>query len=54
MITYHCGPGYFWFRLFGAGLSFIDDRLHRRPFSVRYGYRRVLTLGHWRIELLKP
>lgn len=42
----------FYFRLLGYGLSVQRDR----PvlFSERNGYKRVLRIGRWAFEVLKP
>jgi hypothetical protein len=40
----------FYFRVFGYGLSIDSNR--RVSFSERYGYRKVLRIGRWAIEVL--
>jgi hypothetical protein len=47
-------PGFFWFRIFGYGLSCADKVLNPPLFSERYGYRRVLRVGRWGFEFLRP
>lgn len=42
----------FYFLIFGYGLAFAKDT--RPLFSERNGYRKVLRIGRWAIECLKP
>lgn len=42
-----------WFRIFGIGLHWKDITRHRLLFSQRYGYKKAITIGKWRFEILK-
>jgi hypothetical protein len=42
-----------WFRLFGVGLKWKDITRHGLLFSQRYGYEKAITIGKWRISILK-
>lgn len=50
----HFTPSSGWFRVFGYGLAWHNRNIHPPLFSERYGYRKVLRLGRWSIEQLKP
>lgn len=43
-----------WFRVFGYGLHIKLKRGHVPLFSERYGFRKALYLGPFRVEVLKP
>ena len=51
-ISYHRGPGIFWFRIFGYGITFKDTTKYALLFSERYGYTKSLRLGKWYIRIL--
>lgn len=42
--------GYFWFRLFGRGLSFKDLNKHDFIFSEREGYTKFIRIKNWLIR----
>jgi hypothetical protein len=42
----------FWFRFFGYGPYVMRDKMVL--FSERYGYRKVLRIGRWAFEWLRP
>lgn len=46
-------PGGFWFRLFGHGLSIVNNRKHPKLFSMRMGLKKNIMLGNWRISFLR-
>ena len=54
LVSGHCYDGGCWLRILGRGISIVNKRKHPPLFSERYGYRRVIYLGHWGVELLKP
>ena len=49
---YYC-DGFGWFRLFGKGMKWKNINKHLLLFSERYGYSKGITVGNWRISLLK-
>ncbi len=51
-LFWHHGKGFFWFRFFYRGLSFMDRTIHKAPFSERNGYKKVLRVGKWAIGYL--
>lgn len=54
VVQAHRYEGGCWFRVFGFGLSFRDSRTHIPLFSERYGYRKIVYVGKWKVEFLKP
>ncbi len=42
-----------WVRLLGIGVKWKDITIHPLIFSERYGYSKALTIGKWRIGILK-
>lgn len=45
--------GYGWFRILGKGQYWKDINRHPLIFSEQYGFKKVFTIGKWRIGLLK-
>ena len=45
--------GGFWFRLFGFGLSVVDNKKHPMLFSMRMGLKKYIKVGNWRISFLR-
>lgn len=54
MIEWHKSDGYFWFRIFGWGIHFVDRFKHTPLFSVRNGYVKEYTLGKYAYKFLRP
>ena len=50
-MSFHISKRGFWFRVGNWGLSVSNER---PLFSERYGYTKVLRLGQWGIQVLKP
>jgi len=48
------GHGFWWFRIFGWGISAIDRTLYAAPLSERHGIVRTLRVGRWSIKGLRP
>jgi hypothetical protein len=46
--------GGFWIRVYGRGISIVDKKKHLPLFSERSGNRKVLHVGKFGIEYLKP
>jgi len=53
MWAYYKSDGFMWFRVFGKGIHIKDISKHGSTFSERYGYRKSLRLGKWRMSLLR-
>lgn len=51
-VVVHAGG--FYFRVFGYGLTVMRWANHRPLFSERYGYRRFLYIGPFKIGALLP
>ena len=47
------GPGILWVRVFGRGFHIRDVRRHPPMFSERMGCHRWLTLGTYRLRILR-
>jgi hypothetical protein len=43
-----------WFRVFGYGLQCMIAAEHPLLFSERYGYKKFLYVGKWKIATLTP
>ena len=53
IIARYSYPGGFWIRILGRGISIVDKSKHPPLFGERNGYRRVLRIGKWGIELFQ-
>lgn len=53
IFCYHKSKGFFWFRIFGIGLTIKDTKLHKPLFSERNGFTRTLMVGDLSITYLK-
>lgn len=53
MIQGHRTRGLWWFRVFGWGFHWKDNRIHRPRFSERNGYDRRVAIGPWRFKVLR-
>lgn len=51
--AYHYSKRFGWFRIFGVGLKFRDTSVYPLLFGERNGYSKALTIGKWRIGVLK-
>ncbi len=51
-VYYHNQAG--WIRIYGYGIHFKNNKVHRPYFSERNGYVKYLKVGSWRIGWLKP
>lgn len=54
LTKWHCYDGGFWFRVLGFGISVRNKAKHPPLFSERNGYRKVLRIGKWGVEWLRP
>lgn len=56
MVSWRRYDGGFWLRIgtHGRGFAVSDKVKHPPLFSERYGYRKVLRIGKWGFEILKP
>jgi hypothetical protein len=49
----HRTRGLWWFRVFGYGLHWKNNRLHPPLFSERNGYDHRFAVGSWRFTVLR-
>lgn len=46
------GPGWYWFRIFGIGLTFKNTNMYGKTFSERSGLRKSIQIGNWNVKFL--
>jgi len=51
-LSHYFGDGICWIRFLGRGVAIKDKIKHPPLFSERYGYKKVLRVGKWGVELL--
>jgi len=49
---FNTNRGIFWVRIFRYGIA-IEDRTKIDRFDERYGFKKFLRFGKWRLEFLK-
>lgn len=54
LFSWYAYEGGFWIRICNHGLEFIDKSKYPPLFSERNGYKKVLRIGKWGIEFLRP